>query len=105
MVNMLIWLKFTQLTRKSIENVFKALKDQKFNPFMIEDDPILIDEEEGKSIIPEAKTKTIYMKSVQKCGDLSNRFEQLLNITDSYRLYKVLNGEKYIGNPQLDRVD
>lgn len=73
--------------------MFKALKDQKFNPFMIEDDPILIDEEEGKSIIPEAKTKTIYMKSVQKCSGLSNRFEQLLNITDSYRLYKVLSGK------------
>lgn len=94
-------------SQKSIENVFKALKDQKFNPFMIEDDPILIDDEEGKSIIPEAKTKTIYMKSVQKCSDLSNRFEQLLNITDSYRLYKVLSGEKYICTAykkKLDRV-
>lgn len=96
-----------KVSQKSIENVFKALKDQKFNPFMIEDDPILIDEEEGKSIIPEAKTKTIYMKSVQKCSDLSNRFEQLLNITDSYRLYKVLSGEKYICTAykkKLDRV-
>lgn len=36
-----------KVSQKSIENVFKALKDQKFNPFMIEDDPILIDEEEG----------------------------------------------------------
>lgn len=94
-----------KISQKSIENVFKAIKDQKFNPFLIEDNPILIDEEEGKSIIPEAKTKTIYMKSVQKCTDLSNRFEQLLNLTDSYRLYKVLNGEKYICSAYKKKLD